>query len=250
MGLKRLSSIFRYLSWSNPIYKWKVSRGNCPLCGKSHFLSFKESPFQTRCLRCKATITNLSLIPIIAEHAGKNHNHSVYELSTYGSTLNFLKLNFSKVFTSEYFPDKKCGELINGILNQDVQKLTFADNTFDIITSNQVFEHVPDDIKGFSECFRVLANRGALIFSIPLYNIEKTTKIASIINNEIVFTETPEYHDSRLGGAKSAPVFYHHSIHDICDRVKSVGFSKVILKEVSIVKTQGKPQLVIYAIKQ
>jgi ubiquinone/menaquinone biosynthesis C-methylase UbiE len=53
-------------------------------------------------------------------------------------------------------PDEKLGERINGIFNQDVQHLTFSDASFDVVTSNQVFEHVPDDIKGYAECLRVL----------------------------------------------------------------------------------------------
>lgn len=249
MALKRFSSIIRYLSWADTINKWKIQKGNCPLCGKTIFISFKKDPFLTRCLRCRANITNLSLIPVIKEHIKNDYNKSVYELSSYGSTLDFLKHNFSEVQFSEYFPDKNFGDVVNGILNQDVQKLTFKDNSFDIITSNQVFEHVPDDMKAFNECFRVLSKNGAFIFTVPLYTIKKTKKIASILNNEIVFEGLPEYHDSRLGGANSAPVFYHHSTHDICNRVKSAGFSKVILKEVIIVKIQGDPQLVIYAVK-
>ena len=219
------------------------------MCGKSYFISFRKDPFFTRCLKCKANITNLSLIPIIKEHTRGDYNKSAYELSSYGSTLDFLKSRFSKVVTSEYFPDRGFGELVDGILNQDVQKLTFNDNSFDIITSNQVFEHVPNDIKGFSECFRVLRTGGAYIVSVPLYDIEKTIKVASITNNKIVFEGTPEYHDSRLGGSKSAPVFNKYSLHDICDRVKSVGFSDVTLREVNIVRIQGKPQLVVYAMK-
>jgi SAM-dependent methyltransferase len=249
MTSKRLSSILRYLSRADKIYKWKISKGNCPLCGESYFVSLKHDPFFTRCLTCKANITNLSLIPIIKEHIKGDFNKSVYELSSYGSTLDYIISHFSQVVTSEYFPNKNFGTLVDGILNQDVQNLTFNDNSFDIITSNQVFEHVADDIKGFSECFRVLRNNGAFIFAVPLYDIEKTRRIASIINGEIVFDGTPEYHDSRLGGALSAPVFYYYSVHDICQRVKSVGFSKVTLSKVDIIKIQGKPQLVVYAVK-
>ena len=108
---------------------------------------------------------------------------------------------------------------------------------------------MPDDNKGFSECFRVLRNGGAFIFTVPLYEIDRTIKIASLINNEIVFEGKPEYHDSRLGGALSSPVFYYYSVHDICNRVESVGFSSVTLREINIVETQGKSQFVVYALK-
>lgn len=250
MNIKRITSVIRYLSWSTPIYNWKIRRNECPLCGKSYFIYFDSDPFMIRCLKCKCTITNLSLIPVIKEHIKGNYNYSVYELSSYGSTLDFLKSHFKNVVASEYFPKKNFGDFVNGIMNQDVQNLTFKDNSFDIITSNQVFEHVENDIKGFAECFRVLNKGGALIFSVPLYNTEKTTKIASVIKGKIVFDGgEPEYHDSRLDGAKSAPVFYRHSINDICERVKSVGFSEVVLREVYIVKKQKSPQLVVYALK-
>jgi ubiquinone/menaquinone biosynthesis C-methylase UbiE len=203
----------------------------------------------TRCIKCKANITNLSLIPIINEYVKGNFDMSVYELSSYGSTLDYMKNKFNDVTISEYFPKIKLGEIHNGVLNQDVQQLTFSDKSFDIVTSNQVFEHVENDIKGFSEVCRVLKQGGAFIFGVPLYETETTIVKATVINGNLIFNGEPEFHDSRLDGANSAPVFYRHSFNDICERVKSVGFSKAELKEVTISKNQGEPQLVILAIK-
>lgn len=249
MIIKRLSSIFRYLGWTEPFYKWKISKDNCPLCGPSYFIALRKNPFMTRCLKCKANITNLSLIPIINEYANGNFNLSVYELSSYGSTLDYMRSKFKNVTISEYFPRIKTGEIHNGVLNQDVQQLTYSDKSFDIVTSNQVFEHVENDLKGFSEVYRVLKKGGAFIFGVPLYDTEKTIIKATIIDGKLVFNGEPEFHDSRLDGANSAPVFYRHSFNDICERVKSVGFSNAELKEVTISKNQGEPQLVIFAIK-
>jgi ubiquinone/menaquinone biosynthesis C-methylase UbiE len=203
----------------------------------------------TRCIKCKANITNLSLIPIINEYVKGNFDMLVYELSSYGSTLDYMKNKFNDVTISEYFPKIKLGETHNGVLNQDVQQLTFSDKSFDIVTSNQVFEHVENDIKGFSEVYRVLKQGGAFIFGVPLYDTETTIVKATVINGNLIFNGEPEFHDSRLDGANSAPVFYRHSFNDICERVKSVGFSKAELKEVTISKNQGEPQLVILAIK-
>lgn len=248
--IKRLTSALRYLSWSDPIYNWKFSKGNCPYCGRSTFIALRKDPFMTRCLKCKANITNLSLIPVIKAHFNNDYTGKIaYELSTYGSTLTWLKNNFSKVVTSEYFPNYKPGELVDGVLNQDVQLLTFEDNSFDVVTSNHVFEHVPDDIKGYSECYRVLRKGGCIIFTVPLYDIERTEKIAYLDSGIVSFLGLPEYHDSRLGGAISAPVFWHHSVKDICERVRSVGFNNVELVDVFIVGIQHKPSIVIYGTK-
>ncbi|MEJ2767539.1 class I SAM-dependent methyltransferase [Mycetohabitans sp. B46] len=247
---KRLTSIIRYLGWADAPYKWKFSRGDCPLCGRSIFVSIKPSPFMTRCLKCMANVTNLSLIPVVKSHCGGAYlGRIAYELSIYGSTLHWLEKNFNAVISSEFFPGCNLGERVNGCLNQDVQNLTFDDNSIDLVTSNQVFEHVPDDIKGYKECLRVLRKGGALIFSVPLYDIENTRQIAYLNGEDIVFIGEPEYHDSRIGGAKSAPAFWHHSINDIAKRVASVGFSKVKLVDVTIASSQREPEKVIYAVK-
>lgn len=250
MILPRLSSAIRYLGWADPPYRWRLSKGECPLCKQSIFLSFKTDPFMTRCLKCRTNITNLSLIPAIKHHFKESYaGKSAYELSCYGCTLAWLKANWPTVVASEFFPEEKLGTVIDGVLNQDVQRLTFDNESFDLVTSNQVFEHVPDDIQGYAECFRVLRKGGALIFSVPLYEIDHTERIAFFNEGNVIFIGEPEYHDSRLGGAKSAPVFWRHSLNDIADRVKSAGFVKVDLIDIFIASSQHIPSKVVCALK-
>lgn len=134
-------------------------------------------------------------------------------------------------------------------MNQDVQALTFENNSFDLVTSNQVFEHVPNDEQGLSECARVLKDGGALIFGVPLHEIEQTKRVARIENRKIVFIGAPEYHDSRIGGAKSSPVFWHFSACDIARRVKDCGFSSARVIDVKILRRQEVPCRVVYAVK-
>lgn len=205
----------------------------------------------TRCVRCTANVTNLSLPPVIAGHFGGAYDGRVaYELSTFGSTLKWLKRKFSSVTTSEFFPDKPLGNYVDGILNEDVQCLTFGDNSFDLVTHNQVFEHVPDDIRGFQEILRVLKPGGAMVASLPMHDIPATTRKAYLDAQGILkFISAPEYHDSRLGGPRSAPVFWHHSVHDVRQRLFSVGFTRAELVDVTICEVQRKPEKVIYAVK-
>jgi len=244
----RWQNAARVLSRSDPLYKWRISKTFCPNCGGKYFLVMRPDAFMIRCLSCRANGTNLSLIPLIKKHRKSYPVREAWEMSTYGATLSFLKKHVDHVIESEYFDGKQSGEIVGGILNQDVQKTSFPDSSLDLITSNQVFEHVPDDIKGYAECFRVLRPGGALLFTVPLYGIPATEKLAEIRDGELIFFKKPEYHDSRTTGPESVLTFWHHSLNDIAERVSSVGFD-VAVEDVFIAPSPITATKVVRAVK-
>jgi len=243
--LNRATAALRYLSLAEPVWRWRLAGGHCPGCSNRVFASLGRSAFLTRCLRCKANAVNLSTVSVLREldiAAMRAH-----EFSSYGATFDFLK-QFCPQFTfSEFYPGKP--PVVDGIRNEDITHLSFAPETFDLLTSNGVMEHVPEDIQGFRECHRVLKPRGALVFTVPLYDTPETIHLASITESGIVWHGNPEYHDSRIGGALSAPTFWRHSLNDICARVGDVGFRSVELIDVVLSPSQGEPSKVIKAIK-
>ena len=102
--------------------------------------------------------------------------------------------------------------------------------------------------KDISSVTGYFGKNGALIFSVPLYDIPRTRMLAELVDGRIKFHCEPEYHDSRSSGPKSALTFWHHSVHDIADRVSRAGFS-VNLIDVMISSSQKTPAKVIYAVK-
>jgi len=244
----RWQAAARMLSWSDPLYKWRISKSLCPNCGGKYFLVMRPDAGMIRCLSCRANGTNLSLIPLINKHQKSHPVREAWEMSTYGATLNFLRKHVEHVYESEYIEGKMSGEIVDGILNQDVQETSFSDSSLDLITSNQVFEHVPDDRKGYVECFRVLRPGGALLFTVPLYDIPATEKLAEIRNGELIYFTKPEYHDSRATGPQSILTFWHHSLNDIAERVSSVGFD-VTVEDVLIAPHQTPASKVVHASK-
>ena len=244
----RYTSIYDYLLRVGSPQNWRLSASKCVACGKRGFVSFKPTAFMTRCLRCRNSGTNLSLIPIISELRETQKIESVWEMSTYGATLSYLKRHFKSVFTSEYIDPDRLGDTIDGIRNEDVQNLSFDDESLDLITSNQVFEHVPNDIQGYKECYRVLKVGGTLVFSVPLKNIPKTLQRAKKNGLEIEHILPPEYHNARTTGSGSVLTFWTHSEHDICSRVASAGF-EVRLHKIYICTSQKTPALIVVATK-
>lgn len=244
--LSRASSILRYFTLAEPPYHWRVALGQCPRCGNRLFASFGRSAFLTRCLGCKANVVTLSTVAVLRKFEVSRLR--AHELSSYGATFEYLRDQCPNFTFSEYIPNGPA--FVGGIRNEDVTALSFASDSLDLLTSNGVMEHVPEDVRGYAECFRVLKPGGMLIFTVPLYDTESTVKMASMEGDgKIVWHREPEYHDSRRGGPKSAPTFWRHSCRDMVDRVRQVGFSHVDLLDVVLSKAQGEPSKVVCAIK-
>lgn len=51
----------------------------------------------------------------------------------------------------------------------DICSLPYADASFDIVVSLDVFEHIQDDVKAVSEVYRVLKSGGVLVFGVPAF---------------------------------------------------------------------------------
>jgi SAM-dependent methyltransferase len=247
--LKRIGSALRYLKMARAAWRWRILPGTCPACESRWFISLQRTGFMTRCARCRATLLNLGTLAVVRRHFGDDYRGKhAYELSSYGATFSFLQRRFEQFTFSEFMPGRAFGEVFDGVRNEDVQRLTFADNSFDVVTSNQVLEHVPDDLLAFRECHRVLVPGGALIFTVPLYDTPSSVQLARLdANGAIEWIGTPEYHDSRLGGPRSAPAFWRHSQNDIADRVKSAGFKSAAVEAVEMAR--GVPVQVVYAVK-
>ena len=152
----------------------------------------------------------------------------VYELSSQGPLFNYLKKRTKQLVFSEYFDDVKTGDFKNNIQCQDVQELTFGDNSFDVCTSTEVFEHVPDDLKGFKEIFRVLKAKGTFLLTVPLSLETNTVERAQYKNGRLQHILKPEYHGDNIRGWHQILCFRNYG-KDIVQRITSQGFKSVRL---------------------
>ncbi|MGH7731856.1 MAG: class I SAM-dependent methyltransferase, partial [Candidatus Eiseniibacteriota bacterium] len=108
-----------------------------------------------------------------------------------------LRRRYRALTLSEYFDDIRPGDWKGGVQCQDVQRLTYPDDSFDLVTSTEVFEHVPDDGRAFAEVHRVLRPGGFLVFTVPLMDTTPTLERARIERGAIVHLVAPEYHGDR-----------------------------------------------------
>lgn len=77
---------------------------------------------------------------------------------------------------------------------ENLEQLTFENESFDLFITQDVFEHVMDAAAGFREIARVLKWGGAHIFTIPLYPRECSIIRARKERDRVVHIKPPEYH--------------------------------------------------------
>lgn len=53
------------------------------------------------------------------------------------------------------------------VMRLDLRELPFGDESFDLLICNHVLEHIRDDSRALSECFRVLRHGGVAILQVP-----------------------------------------------------------------------------------
>lgn len=200
--------------------------GACPMHGASLFVNLNNTMIGVRCCLCGAAPIATSIAKVLQDRVPGFMKKRHFELSSRGPFFEFLKKNVQLLTYSEYLDGVSPGSCRNGVQCQDVQNLTLDDSVFEVVTCTEVFEHVPDDLAGFSEIFRVLRGGGVFIFTVPLSTVNNTIERVSVNDNELVYLLKPTYHDDSIRGAGKVLVYRDYGL-DIQYRLKSVGFKDV-----------------------
>jgi SAM-dependent methyltransferase len=152
---------------------------------------------------------------------GKINWKALETASSYGI---FSDFDIPDIIKSEYFDDVKPGDYKNNIICEDLQKLTFENNSFDCVIALDVFEHIPDPWIAFAEIKRVLKPGGAGIITVPIdIRNSVTEKLAEIKEGKIQYLTQPAYHSDPLR-KDGAPVFTNFGM-DIEKILKSKNYN-------------------------
>lgn len=219
---------------------------NCVICaGVRPLIRTEPHPLPgSRCLGCGSTAVHRGLYSILASRYGADlaalAGHSVYEMSAHGAL--YRKLAQCAVSAgynltaSELMDDVPAGHTRGGIRCENVEALTFPDQSFDLVTSTDVFEHVENDARGFREIARVLKPGGQFIFTVP-FNEHAPTLIRGkrADDGSLVHLETPEYHGDPMRGM--AVYTWRTYGTDIVERMQRGGLTGCV----NMVATPGVP---------
>jgi SAM-dependent methyltransferase len=101
---------------------------------------------------------------------------------------------------SQFFSDQKLGSDHNGMKCENLEALTFGEESIDLHISQDVMEHIFHPDKAFQEIARTLKPGGAHIFTVPLVNKMKVSKLRAKLADDgsIEYIEKPIYHGNPI----------------------------------------------------
>ncbi len=101
---------------------------------------------------------------------------------------------------SEYFDDiAPGGRNIHGVECQDLYRLTLPRNFFDIVITQDIFEHTPDPWAAFLELHKIIKPGGKHIFTVPVHEaINTRTRARLAPDGNILCAMPPVYHGDPL----------------------------------------------------
>ena len=132
-------------------------------------------------------------------------------------------------------PGQKFFTNLGEVQHEDMQNISFSENTFDLVLHSDVLEHVPNPIHAMKEVFRILKPGGICLFSTPIYSNRYSHKQTAVLENgHINFLGKPLYHGNPLS-SEGTPVFFEFGLN-LINELHEIDFRTSYLIDLSLIK--------------
>lgn len=197
------------------------NQGHCVICD-SHVTFYSESDWLRDgyfCNNCHSIPRERALMYCIEKFYPNWKQLHIHESSPAkrGASLN-LQNKCQNYIGTHYFPNFPLGQTHStGWRSEDLENLTFGDESFDLMITQDVMEHIFNPAKAFSEIARTLKKGGAHIFTVPIQNKEQPSKINAKKDEKgnVIILGCPDYHGNPVDEQGSLVTMYWG--YDICD---------------------------------
>jgi SAM-dependent methyltransferase len=181
---------------------------HCNICGAWTVAEIISDNFreESRCRVCHASNRKRQIAHILCNslHSGIvpslkkfiQQDISVYNTESNGPLHDHLS-KMRHYACSEYLGENySSGELVNHVMHQDLMNLSFEDESFDLVISSDVFEHLPDAYAAHAEVRRILKKGGRHVFTVPFYQTSYQDEIRASTGSDgkIIHHMEPLYH--------------------------------------------------------
>ena len=173
--------------------------GRCPICETEVTFTAAKAWFRDhlKCPRCDSIPRERALMYVIETFYPHWRKLRIHEMAPIGRGASLKLREAAGYEASQYYPSLPLGERTSpGWINQDAENLTYADGAFDLVVTQDVFEHIFDVDAAFREIRRTLRPDGAHIFTTPLVNKARPTecRASRAADGSVRHHAEPEYH--------------------------------------------------------
>lgn len=203
------------------IKKFRV--GHCPICKRATvFISVNNWLRESyKCFFCHSMPRERALMKVLSENVPDWKDKKIHESSPKGSMHRMLKKNCVDYTYSFFYENRVLGECISDrCSNQNLEDMTFENESFDIFITQDVFEHINNPFNAFREVKRVLKPGGFHIFTVPIDAPLKKTVPRIVVENGERKPILPEiYHGNPIDLENGSLVTYDWG-NDICELIE------------------------------
>ncbi len=188
---------------AEPVTYFRESTGYCPCCPGPSLFRSRYSWLRDHyvCTQCNSVPRERALLWTLDHFFPTWPEKFVHESSPIGRGASLrLKRECRQYLPSQYFPGVAPGSLRDGVRCENIEAMTFADQSVDLHVSQDVMEHVFDPAAAFREIARTLKPGGAHVFTTPLVEKQNPSIVCATLqpDGKIVHHREPEYHGNPI----------------------------------------------------
>lgn len=175
--------------------------GYCTICERDVEFTALYDWFRDHllCSKCGSVPRERALMEAIKLYYPKYAKLKIHESSPIGRGVSLRLAKECRNYSiSHYLPDVPPGEMCkkHNARSESLEAMTFLPETFDLLITQDVMEHVFDPDAAFREIARILKPGGAHIFTVPIVRKNEPSRRRALLGDDGSITHyfEPEYH--------------------------------------------------------
>jgi len=148
-------------------------RGFCPICERP--ATFRaEAPYLRDSLICTSCPNGSlprerALALVLREAEPKWRRRRIHEAAAVERGISrILRRDCKRYVETQFYPKRPPGEPVGGARNENLERQSFADSSFDLVIALDVLEHVARPALAVAEIYRTLRPGGAFLTTFPI----------------------------------------------------------------------------------